>query len=51
MIDFIVKLEDMLTTSGNDDWEIIYDPEHDGYFLKFDEDVIFMTKVCDRKDR
>ena len=45
MIDFIVKLEDMLNGSGHvDEWEIAYDPERKGYILKLDEDVIFMTK-------
>ena len=45
MTNFIVKLEDMLLTSGKDNWEIMYIPEHNGYLLKIDEDVIFMTKI------
>lgn len=46
MIDFIIKLEDMLKFSGHDDWEIVYRPDLDGYILKLDEDTIFM---CDAK--
>ena len=46
MIDFIIKLEDMLKLSGREDWEIIYMPDLDGYILKLDDDAIFM---CDAK--
>lgn len=45
MIDFIVKLEEILKNSGNEDWGIKYVPENGGYLLKFDEDFILMTKV------
>ena len=45
MIDFIVKLEEILKNSGNEDWGIKYGPEKDGYLLRLDEDFIFMTKV------
>lgn len=45
MIDFIVKLEEILKNSGNEDWEIKYVPEKDGYLLRLDEDYILMTKV------
>lgn len=45
MIDFIIKLEDMLKLSGYEDWELMYVPEHDGYILKLDGDAIFMTNV------
>lgn len=45
MIDFIIKLEDMLKNSGCEDWEIRYVPEYGGYLLKLDEDDIFMSKV------
>ena len=50
MIDFIVKLEDMLKASGIQDWELIYDPETKGYFLKVDDDVIYMTKVKEESE-
>lgn len=42
MIDFIIKLEDMLKFSGHEDWEIVYMPDLDGYILKLDEDTIFL---------
>ena len=45
MIDFIVKLEEILKNSGNKDWGIKYAPEKDGYLLRLDEDFILMTKV------
>ena len=45
MIDFIVKLEEILKNSGNEDWENKYVPEKDGYLLRLDEDFILMTKV------
>lgn len=45
MIDFIIKLEDMLKLSGYEDWELMYIPEYDGYLLKLDGDAIFMTNV------
>lgn len=34
MIDFIVKLEDMLRLAGYEDYELIYSPEHNCYLLK-----------------
>lgn len=46
MIDFIIKLEDMLKLSGREDWKIIYMPDLGGYILKLDGDSIFM---CDAK--
>lgn len=46
MIDFIIKLEDMLKFSGYEDWEIVYMPDLKGYILKLDGDAIFM---CDAK--
>lgn len=45
MIDFIVKLEEILKNSGNEDWGIKYVPEEDGYLIRLDEDYILMTKV------
>ena len=45
MINFIIKLEDMLKKSGYEDWEIMYLPEQDGYILKLDCDSIFMSDV------
>lgn len=45
MIDFVVKLEDMLKQSGYEDWEIRYFPNEKAYVLKFDGDTIFMRKV------
>ena len=45
MIDFIIKLEDMLTNSGHEGWEITYIPQAKGYLLKLDGDVIFMTSA------
>ena len=46
MIDFIIKLEDMLNNAGYEDWEIIYMPDYQGYVLKLDDHAIFM---CDAK--
>lgn len=45
MFDFIVKLEEILKISGNEDWGIKYVPEKDGYLVRLDEDFILMTKV------
>ena len=45
MIDFIIKLEDMLKKSEYEDWEIMYLPEKDGYILKLDGDSIFMSNI------
>lgn len=45
MIDFIVKLEDMLTMAGYTDWEIIYCPDTHSYILKLDGDIIHMMKT------
>lgn len=45
MIDFIIKLEDMLKLADYTDWEIRYCPESHSYILKLDEDVIRMTKL------
>ena len=50
MIDFIVKLEDMLKLSDNDDWEIMYIPEYEGYLLKIDGDAVFMSEVDGNAD-
>lgn len=51
MIDFIVKLEDMLRQSGyeDEDWEIRYLPKEKAYVLKLDEEVIFMRKVTGKE--
>ena len=35
MIDFIVKLEEILKNSGNEDWGIKYVPEKDGYRKRY----------------
>ena len=48
MIDFIIKLEDMLNLAGHEDWEIHYMPEFKGYLLKLDDHVVFM---CDAKTK
>lgn len=45
MIDFIVKLEDMLRQSGYKDWKIRYLPEKEEYHLKLDGDTILMREV------
>ena len=45
MINFIIKLEDMLKKSGYKDWEIMYLPEQDGYILNLNGDSIFMSNV------
>lgn len=42
MIDFIVKLEDMLTLSGHEDWEIRYLPSVDVYSLTLDGQKVFI---------
>lgn len=49
MINFIVKLEDMLKTSGCEDYEIQYLPKEKAYCLTLDGDTIFMKKIV-RKD-
>lgn len=49
MIDFIIKLEDMLKQSEYEDWEIMYLPEKDGYILKLDGDSIFMSNIKTNK--
>lgn len=45
MINFIVKLEDMLKMSGYEDWEIRYLPEEKAYALKLDDDIILMKEI------
>ena len=50
MIDFIVKLEDMLRLSGYKDWEIQYLPKEKVYSLKLDGDTILMREVI-RKEK
>lgn len=45
MIDFIVKLEDMLRLSGYKNWEIRYLPKEKAYSLKLDGDIILMREV------
>lgn len=50
MIDFIVKLEDMLRLSGYKNWEIQYLPKEKAYSLKLDGDTIFMIEVI-RKEK
>ena len=45
MINFIIKLEDMLKKSEYADWEIMYLPEKDGYILKLNGDSIFMSNA------
>lgn len=45
MIDFIVKLEEILKNSGNEDWEIKYVLEERGYVIRLDDNYILMTKV------
>ena len=44
MIDFIIKLENMLEQSGYEDWEIRYHPEEKIYSLTLDGDVVFTRK-------
>lgn len=51
MIDFIIKLEDMLNMAGCEDWEIMYLPDKDGYVLKLDGDAIFMCDVGKKEER
>ena len=45
MINFIIKLEDMLKKSEYEDWEIMYLPEKDGYILNLNGDSIFMSNI------
>lgn len=47
MINFTIKLEDMLKNSGYEDWEIQYHPEDHSYVLILDGDKIRMTKADD----
>lgn len=49
MIDFIVKLEDMLKQSGYEDWEISYFPQERAYVLKLDNDTIFMRPITGKE--
>lgn len=44
MIDFIIKLEDMLKQSGHEDWEIRYNPEEKVYSLTLDGDTYYFDK-------
>ena len=50
MIDFIIKLEDMLKLAGYPDWEITQLPDSHSYVLKLDGDVIHMTKIEKEKE-
>ena len=50
MIDFIIKLEDMLVKSGCEDWEIQYFPQKKAYILKLDGDAILMKKVTGKEN-
>ena len=46
MINFIIKLEDMLKACGfGDRWQIYYDPDNKDYILHLDDDIIRMTKI------
>ena len=45
MTDFIIKLEDMLTVAGYEDWEIVYIPDQDAYVLKLDDDRIGLVNL------
>lgn len=45
MIDFVIKLEDMLRMSGYTDWEIRYIPESGGCILKLDDHVVFLREI------
>lgn len=45
MINFIIKLEDMLKAAGHENWEIAYVPELKGYILTLDDDEIYMTNA------
>ena len=47
MIDFIIKLEDMLKNSGYENWEIRYHPDDRSYVLILDDDETRMTKIED----
>jgi len=42
MIDFIIKLEDMLRMSGHEDWELRYIPSVDAYSLTLDDQKVFI---------
>lgn len=42
----ITVLEGLLINSGREDWEIMYDPDVEGYYLKLDGDVVFICEVC-----
>lgn len=50
MIDFIVKLETALQTSGID-YEIQYHPETKTYTLEIDNDVVMLTPVYVKGDK
>lgn len=49
MIDFIVKLEDMLKLSGHEDWEIRYLPEERAYSLRLDDDTVMIKENTERR--
>lgn len=44
MIDFIITLEDLLTNSGREDWEIQYDPCDTSYLLTLDGTTVRLIK-------
>lgn len=50
MINFIVKLEDILRNSGNDDWEIRYYPSDNFYVLELDGDRICMFNLDEKEN-
>ena len=50
MIDFIIKLENMLEQSGYEDWEIRYHPDKKIYSLTLDDVVVFMRKFTSKEN-
>ena len=50
MIDFIIKLENMLEQSGYEGWEIRYHPDKKIYSLTLDGDVVFMRKFTGKEN-
>lgn len=51
MIDFIIKLEDMLRQSGYENWNTYYFPDHENEcILELDGDTILITKLDEDAD-
>lgn len=50
MIDFIMKLENILMQSEYENWEIQYDPTECDWILKLDGDAVVMRKFTGKEN-